>query len=328
MGLIEHGAIVCGAAFLHNCIHANITLSKMNSSAVAAPFDWTLMRSFLAVLERGSLLGAARSLGSSQPTLGRHVAELERQLGALLFERTGRGLVPTRVALSIAEHARAMAGSAEAIGRTLTGQTRQVAGAVRITASQTVAVHLLPALLAKLREHEPAIAIEVVSSNTISNLLRREADIAIRMVRPDQTSLIARRIGQVEICVYAQQGYLRRRGVPRTPADLLRHDLIGFDQDDLIIRSFHAAGQPIERDAFGIRSDDHLMLWEALRAGLGIGFAARWLGDRDPLLQRILPELTIPPLPVWLTVHREIRSSARIRAVYDFLAQAIPAALA
>jgi len=286
------------------------------------------MRSFLAVLERGSLLGAARQLGSSQPTLGRHVAELERQLGAVLFERTGRGLVPTQAALSIADQARAMAASAEAIGRALTGQSGQLAGAVRITASQTVAVHLLPPMLARLREQEPAIAIEVVASNAISNLLRREADIAIRMVRPKQASLIARRIGKVEIGVYAHQDYLRRRGAPRTTADLLRHDLIGFDHDDLIVRSFAAMGQPITREAFGIRSDDHLVLWQALRAGLGIGFAATWLGDREPWVQRILPDLAIPPLPVWLTVHREIRSSVRIRAVYDFLAQAIATALA
>lgn len=299
----------------------------MNIPQAASPFDWTLMRSFLAVLERGSLLGAARYLGSSQPTLGRHVAELERQLDVVLFERTGRGLVPTRAALSIADHARTMAGSAEAIGRTLTGQIRQLAGAVRITASQTVAVYMLPPLLARLREREPAIAIEVIASNAISNLLRREADIAVRMIRPDQASLIARRIGQVEIGAYAQQDYLRRRGVPRTPADLLRHDLIGFDHDDLIIRSFHAMGLPIERDAFGIRSDDHLVLWQTLRAGLGVGFAARWLAEREPELQRVLPDLAIPTLPVWLTVHREIRSSARIRAVYDFLAHAIPAAL-
>jgi DNA-binding transcriptional LysR family regulator len=300
----------------------------MNTKPRTTPFDWALMRSFLGVLERGSLLAAARSLGSSQPTLGRHVAELERQLGAALFERTGRGLVPTPLALSIAEHARAMAASAESIGRELTGQSSQVAGSVRITASQTVAVHLLPPILAKLRELEPSIAIEVVASNAISNLLRREADIAIRMVRPEQASLVARRIGEARIGAFAHQEYLRRRGVPRVPADLMRHDLIGFDHDDLIIRSFRAMGYPIEREAFGIRSDDHLVLWQALRCGLGVGFAALWLAQREPGLQRILQDLPIPPLPVWLTVHREIRSSARIRAVFDHLAQAIPPVLA
>ena len=299
----------------------------MNSSPEASSFDWTLMRSFLAVLERGSLLAAARQLGSSQPTLGRHVAELESQLGTALFERTGRGLVPTRVALSIADHARAMADSADAIGRTLTGQSKQLVGAVRITAVQTVAVHLLPPILARLRAQEPGIAIEVVASNAISNLLRREADIAIRMVRPEQSSLIARRIGSLDVGAYAHENYLRRRGVPETLADLRQHDLIGFDQGDLIIRWFEKAGVAIGRDAFAIRSDDHLVLWEALRAGLGIGFAATWLGDRETAVRRILPDV-ISAIPVWLTVHREIRSSARIRAVYNFLAQAIPEALA
>jgi DNA-binding transcriptional LysR family regulator len=285
------------------------------------------MRSFLAVLERGSLLAAARHLGSSQPTLGRHVAELERQLGMVLFERTGRGLVPTQVGLSIADHARAMADNADAIGRVLTGQSKQLAGAVRITAVQTVAVHLLPPILARLRAQEPGIAIEVVASNAISNLLRREADIAIRMVRPDQGSLITRHIADPTIGAYAHQDYLHRRGIPLTPADLLQHDLIGFDQDDLIIRRFQEMGLSIARDGFAIRSDDQLVLWEALRAGLGIGFTGTWLGDKEPGVQRVLPGLTVT-MPIWLTVHREIRSSARIRAVYNFLAQAIPEALA
>jgi DNA-binding transcriptional LysR family regulator len=300
----------------------------MNTTSASLPFDWALVRSFLAVIERGSLQGAARALGSSQPTLGRHVAELERQLGVPLFERTGRGLVPTRAALSIAGHARAMSGGAEAIARELAGRERQVAGTVRISASQVVAVHLLPPLLTRLREAEPRIAIEIVATNALSNLLRREADIAMRMAPPAQQSLISRRIGQVEVGAFAHQDYLRRRGTPREAADLLRHDLIGFDRDDLIVRSFTAQGIPMTRDAFGLRSDDHLVLWQALRAGAGIGFAATWLARQDAQLRRVLPDLPIPALPVWLTVHREIRASARIRAVYDFLAQAIPPMLA
>lgn len=285
------------------------------------------MRSFLAVLERGSLLAAARRLGSSQPTVGRHVAELERQLGMALFERTGRGLVPTQVALSIADHARAMADNADAIGRILTGQSKQLAGAVRITAVQTVAVYLLPPILARLRAQEPGIAVEIVASNAISNLLRREADIAIRMARPDQGSLITRHIADPAIGAYAHEDYLRRRGVPRTPADLLHHDLIGFDQEDLIIRRLQEIGLLVARDGFAIRSDDQIVLWEALRAGLGIGFTGIWRGSREPGVRRVLPDLTFT-LPMWLTVHREIRSSARIRVVYDFLAKAIPEALA
>jgi DNA-binding transcriptional LysR family regulator len=299
----------------------------MNTPSVATAFDWSLMRSFLAVVERGSLLAAARSLGVSQPTLGRHVAELERQLGTVLFERTGRGLVATSAARSVAEQARAMADSAEAIGRTLTSQSRQLSGSVRITASQVVAVHLLPPLLARFREGETGIAIDVVASNAVSNLLRREADIAVRMVRPNQSSLVARRVGEVRMGAYARKDYLRRRGIPKSAADLIRHDLIGLDQESSILRAFAATGQPLERSAFVVRSDDHLVLWNLLCAGAGIGFAATWLADREPSLLRVLHDLPIPSLPVWLAVHREIRASARIRAVYDFLAEAIPSAL-
>jgi DNA-binding transcriptional LysR family regulator len=300
----------------------------MNTTPATTSFDWSLMRSFLAVIERGSLLAAARYLGVSQPTLGRHVAELERQLGTVLFERTGRGLVATSAARSIADQARAMADNAEAIGRTLTGQSQQLSGSVRITASQTVATYLLPPLLAAFREHEAGIAVDVIASNAVSNLLRREADIAVRMVRPAQSSLVARRVGVVQIGAYARKDYLRRRGVPRKPGDLVHHDLIGLDRDDSIIRSFAALGQPIERNSFVFRSDDHVVLWQALCAGFGIGFAATWLADREPSLERVLLELPMPTLPVWLAVHREIRSSARIRVLYDFLAEAILAALA
>lgn len=299
----------------------------MNSVRRPLTFDWTLMRSFLAVLDAGSLSGAARLLGGSQPTLGRHVAELERQLGAELFERSGRGLVPTAAALSIAEHARAMDDSAQSVARKLDGLSCELGGSVRVSASQVVAVHLLPAIVGALREQLPGVAVDVVASNSISNLLRREADIAIRMVRPVQTSLVARHIGRVDIGVYASEDYLRHRAAPRTARDLLRHELIGLDQDDQIIRGMHAAGLTAARDAFRVRSDDHLVLWQCLRAGLGIGFAPTWLAAREPGLRRLLPELPIAPLPVWLTVHREIRGNLRIRAVYDFLAAALPAAL-
>ena len=300
----------------------------MNSMPPAGTFDWSLMRSFLAVIERGSLLGAARQLRVSQPTLGRHVAELERQLGIMLFERTGRGLVATAAARAIADQARAMADNAEAIGRTLTGQSKQISGSVRITASQTVATYLLPPLIARFREQETGIATDIVASNAVSNLLRREADIAVRMVRPAQSSLVARRVGEVQIGIYARKDYLRRRGPPRKPGEMMRQDLIGLDRDESIIRAFAALGHRIDRNSFMFRSDDHLVLWQALCAGLGVGFAATWLADREPSLERVLPDLTLPRLPVWLTVHREIRSSVRIRTLYDFLAEGIPAALA
>lgn len=290
-------------------------------------FDWTLVRSFLAALEHGSLLGAARTLKSSQPTIGRHIAELESQLGVVLFERTGRGLLPTDMALRLADSARAMEAGAHQLARSVSGAESAVSGTVRITASQPVACVLLPPLLAQMRLALPEVQVELVASNAISNLLRREADIAVRMVQPDQATLVAKRIGKVALSPCAHRDYLRRRGVPRQPTDLMSHELVGADHNDEIIKGFAAFGYPLTREHFGLRTDDLMAYWEAIRAGLGVGFVADYLLRTDPNIVPVLPMLKIPPLPMWLTVHREIRTSQRIRAVYDFLAQAIPKVL-
>jgi DNA-binding transcriptional LysR family regulator len=290
-------------------------------------FDWNLVRSFLAALDHGSLLAAARSLGTSQPTLGRHVAGLEAQLGVALFERTGRGLVPTEAALRLADAARAMETGAHQLARSAT-RAELAGGSVRLSASQPVACYLLPPILARMRLALPDVQVELVSSNTVSNLLRREADIALRMVQPDQASLVARRIARVTFGAYAHRDYLRRRGTPRTLADLRSHDVIGDDKPDAIRRGFAAFGYPLGKEAFVLRTDDLIAYWEAVRAGLGIGFVSHYVAVLDPAVVPLaLPQLKIPPLPIWLTVHREIRSSPRIRSVYDFLAQAVPQAL-
>ena len=291
-------------------------------------FDWGLLPTFLAALERGSLLGASKQLGISQPTAGRHIAELESQLGKVLFERTGRGLKATALALELAGPARAMQTGALALADCLVDAQSQQAGTVRLTASQPVACYLLPPILAHLRQALPAIQIELVVSNQVTNLLQREADIAVRMVRPDQASLVAKRIADVSLSACASAAYLALRGTPLHPADLLQHELIGYDQQDDTLRGFAAMGYTVTKEHFALRTDDLIAHWEAVRAGLGVGFTADYVIRTDPAVQRILPMLALPSLPVWLTVHREIRNSGRIRAVYDFLAEAIPAALA
>jgi DNA-binding transcriptional LysR family regulator len=292
---------------------------------MAHQFDWSLIRSFLAALDHGSLLGAARVLKTSQPTLGRHIAELESQLGVVLFERTGRGLVPTVTALQLAESARGMEAGALQLARTLTGAQAQTLGTVRITASQPVAVQLLPPLLARMRVALPDIQVELVASNQVSNLLRREADIAIRMVRPDQGTLVARKIGNVGVGAYAHRSYLARRSSLRQPTDLLQHDLIGSDTDKSILQGFQSMGYAVGPEAFALRTDDLVVQWQAVRAGLGIGFVADYMARSEPDVLRVLPGLLpIPALPMWLAVHREIRTNKRIRAVYDFLAEALP----
>ncbi len=290
-------------------------------------FDWRLVRSFLAALDQGSLLGAARVLSASQPTIGRHIAELEAQLGVSLFERTGRGLLPTATALQLAESARAMDNAANELARNVSGLEPGISGTVRITASQPVACFLLPSILAQMRLALPDIQVELVASNAVSNLLRREADIALRMVQPDQASLVVKRIAKVTLGTYAHRDYLRRRGTPKQPQDLLNHELVGSDRDEAILKGMAGFGLPVTREAFAFRCDDLIAYWEAVRAGLGIGFIADYLAATDKDVVAVLPMIKVPPLPIWLTVHREIRTSRRIRAVYDFLSQAVPKAL-
>jgi DNA-binding transcriptional LysR family regulator len=290
-------------------------------------FDWSLVRSFLAVLEKGSLLAASRDLQLSQPTIGRHVAELESQLGLVLFDRNGRGLLPTEAAYHLADSARIMQSGADQLARNVMGADLGASGTVRITASQPVSCYVLPPLLAQMRLSLPDVQVELVASNEVSNLLRREADIAVRMVQPQQASIIARRVGKVTLRACAHQDYLRRRGVPRQPNDLLAHDLIGGDRNDDTLKGFAAQGLVVGREQFAFRADDLIVVWQAVRAGLGVGFVSEHLIRSDPAVIPVLPKLKIEPLPVWLAVHKEIRTSKRIRAVYDFLADALPRAI-
>jgi DNA-binding transcriptional LysR family regulator len=296
----------------------------MNKSFKLQSFNWDLVRSFLAALDHGSLLGAARALHSSQPTIGRHIAELEKQLGTVLFERTGRGLNATAAARKLADTARAMETAALQLARQVSGAQVDVQGSVRISASQPVACALLPPILARLRTSLPQVQIELVATNQLSNLLRREADIAVRMLRPEQASVVAKKIGVVGVGIYACRAYLKLHGTPHTPAELLSHGLIGDDALDIIQRGFQLAGYSVPREAFVLRSDDLIVQWQAVRAGVGIGFLADYVARNDAELVRVVPSIQIPPLPMWLAVHREIRTSPRIRKVYDALASALP----
>ena len=291
-------------------------------------FDWALVKSFLAVLDAGSLMGAARCLNAQQPTLSRHVAELEAQLGAPLFERTGRGVTPTAAALAIADAARQMEAGALALSHGLASARSAETGTVRISSSAVAAAWLLPPVIQALQQAEPGIAIELVATNQLTNLLRREADIAVRMVRPVQSSLVARKLGEVAITAAAHRSYLQRAGTPREPRELARHRLIGYDRDDTIERGFARLGLPLARQQFAVRTDDQVAYGQLLAAGAGIGFVAHYNIRHWPGVMALLPTLQIPPLPCWLAVHREIRTNRLVRRVYDFLADALPVELA
>ena len=287
-------------------------------------FDWALVRSFLAVLDAGSLMGAARRIGARQPTLSRHITELEAQLGAPLFERTGRGVTPTAAAMAVVDAARQMAAGADALALRLGRARDATVGTVRVTTSQVAATYLLPPVLARLQAAEPEIQVELVASNEISNLLRREADIAVRMVRPVQGSLVARKLADLPVGAAAHRSYLARAGTPQRPQDLLRHRLIGYDRDETIVRGFARLGLPLTREAFAIRTDDQVAYGQLVAAGAGVGFVALYNLAHWPGVRPLLPTLAIPPLPCWLAVHREIRGSGVVRRVFDFLAEAIP----
>lgn len=285
--------------------------------------DWSLWRSFGAVVEHGSLSGAARALGLSQPTLGRHVEALEAALGVSLFERTLTGLKPTDTAIKLFEPVRqAREALAEATLRA-EGANAELAGTVRITSSTVVCHYILPPLLYELRQAFPQVAIELVPSDSVESLLLREADIAVRMFRPTQLELVTRKIGEIPLVAVAHERYLRARGRPGSADELRAHDLVGFDRSDLGVATARRIGLAISHDDFVVRTDSQTNMFELLKAGLGIGFAQAYLVDDTPGLERLLPELKLPPLEMWLTTHPELFTNRRIRAIYDRLGEGL-----
>ena len=284
-----------------------------------ADLDWNLIKSFVAVAETGSLSGAARRLASSQPTIGRHIAELEATLDVALFRRGRRGYELTDGGAALLERGRGVSEQAAAFSRLAFGTAETIAGTVRIAASEIVAAYVLPPMLARLGVEEPGIEVEIVASNLVENLLRRDADIAVRMVKPVQNELVARKVADLPLAVCAASAYLDRRGRPERAEDLLCHDLVGYDRSDDIIRGFAILGTIVDRHAFRIRTDNQIVAWEAVRAGNGIGFMQKSLVDRDPTVEPLLPALALPGLPMWLAMHRDVRTSPRIRRVADFL---------
>jgi len=298
----------------------------MSSAFDPARLDWNLLRAFVAVVEHGSLTAAARALHSSQPTLSRQIATLEASVGAPLFERTARRLVPSAAARAMAEPAARMLAAAQACAHAAAAPVQDLAGSVRLTASQVVSAHVLPPILVRLAQRHPEIQIELVASDTLDNLLEREADIAVRMVQPTQGAVITRHLADWPLGLYAHRDVLAAAGGAITLAHLEQVPKIGFDQSTLMIEGFRRAGFQIDRRFFSFRCDNQLVNLAAMRAGLGVGIAMQPLADRLPELVRVLPELgppMLPTLPVWLTAHSELRSSRRIKTVYDFLAAAL-----
>jgi DNA-binding transcriptional LysR family regulator len=284
---------------------------------------WELYRSFLAVLREGSLSGAARSLGVAQPTVGRHVAALEKSLRLALFTRSQMGLIPTEAALSLRSFAESMQSTAAALERAAASQGAGVRGTVRVTASDVIGVEVLPPIVAALRDSHPDLAVELVLSNRVQDLLRREADVAVRMVRPRQALLVARRIGQIEVGLHAHQRYLTQHGMPRSLADLAKHSLIGYDQATAFVRNASKALAGWRREAFSMRTDSDLAQLALIRSGAGIGACQAAIARRDDALVRILPKQFSLPLETWVTMHEDLRNSPRCRVTFDALVKGL-----
>jgi len=283
-------------------------------------FDWNRARAFLVTAEEGSLSAAARALKMTQPTLGRQVAALEKELGVALFERRGRGLELTPSGLDLVEHVRAMGDAASRLSLSASGQSTSLEGTVCITATDVTAVFVLPAIIEKLRRMEPGIDVELIASNSSSDLKRREADIAVRAYRPTQPDLIAQKVSDVPARLYASAGYLKRIGNPELPADFSDADFIGFDRSELLITALNALGFNLTQQNFPVVTENHIVHWELVKHGVGIGIMPDELGDTEPMVQRALVDLEPLMTEIWLAAHREVRTSRRIRTVFDFLA--------
>ena len=280
---------------------------------------WDDQRAFLAVLEEGSLSGAARRLGVAPPTVRARVEALEHALGTVLFTRSANGLVATEQARALADPARAMARASEAFVRSASAPPGEVAGAVRLSVSEFVGVEVLPPMLARLHADHPGIVPEVSLSNATADLLEQEVDIAVRMHAPRQDALVARKIGAIALGLFAHHDYLARRGVPTRLEDLAEHDLVGPDRARADLRLAAALHPAVSRERFTVRTDSHPAQLALARAGLGIAVVQRPIGLADSRLRHVLPAHTVAFFETWIVTHENLRDVPRVRATFDRL---------
>lgn len=285
--------------------------------------DWNQLKAFLETAETGSLSAAARKLGLTQPTLSRQVAAIEQVMGVTLFERVGKSMALTPTGLDLLEHARAMGAAAEALSLAATGSSQAVRGVVSVSATDVVASVLLPPLVKKLHDQEPGITIDVIPSNALSDLLRREADIAIRHVKPEQPDLIAKLVREATAHFYASESWVNAHGHPRSAEDAARLSFVGSDRSGQYLGYLRMHGLPLSEANFSCYADHSVAHWALVRQGMGIGAMMEEIALATPGMVRVLDDLPPIRFPVWLVTHRELRTSKRIRMVFDALAQGL-----
>jgi DNA-binding transcriptional LysR family regulator len=284
--------------------------------------DWSLVQAFLSVAENGSLSAAARATGASQPTLGRQIKAIEAQLGVTLFQRQAKGFELTEAGQAILPAARAMAEAATKFATVAAGRDMSISGTVRITASEFMAYYVLPQILSDIHRKHPDIQIELNATDETDNLLFREADIALRMFRPTQLEVVTRNLGTLELGFFASPDYVARRGVPQDIADLMQHDLLGYDRSERFIRGAAELGWKLTRNDFVFRCDQQTVHGQMIRAGYGIGIL-QVHAARDMGMVAILPDFPMPGLEVWLTAHEMVRHTPRVSVIWDHLADGL-----
>jgi DNA-binding transcriptional LysR family regulator len=287
--------------------------------------DWNMIRAFSATAETGSLSGAARALGLTQPTLSRQVAALEASLGVMLFDRVGKKLVLTAAGEGLLGYARTMAASADDMSLAAAGRAEDISGRVTISASDAMAAYLMPGIVARLQREVPQVTISIVSTNALSDLRRREADIALRHLRPTEPELIGRLVCEYPAHFYASDDWIAQKGMPANLADIVRHGLIAFEPVDRFLAHMQAEGVPVAEDDLRIMSENSVVVWEMIKAGLGIGLMLEPIAAATPGVVRLLPEDFAIAAPLWLVTHRELRTARRIRLVYDIIAKELTA---
>ena len=285
--------------------------------------SWDFYRTFLTVLKEGSLSAAARDLGLTQPTVGRHIDALEGIIGFQLFIRSPQGLIPTEAALDLKPHAEQLAANAAALLRAATGQGKTVRGTVRISASEVIGIEVLPPMLAPLNERHPDLVIELSVSDQVEDLLRQQADIAVRMVAPAQDALITRRIGGIPLGLHAHRRYLDLHGVPEKLDDLRDHRMIGFDRESAFVRAMRKRVPLLGIMRPTLKSDSNLAQMAMIRAGCGIGVCQVELARRDPNLMRLLATEFELPLETFVVMHETMKTTPRCHVTFDALVEGL-----
>ncbi len=288
-------------------------------------FDWSQAQAFLATVEKGSFSGAAARLGLSQPTVGRHVAALESDLGLLLFDRVGKSLVLTDNGYAMVQHVKAMKDAADQLSLSALGQDKTIAGPVSVTASDVFCAYILPPIIERIRLTYPEVQIEIVSSNEVQELRRREADIAIRNVEPTHPELYAKRLRTTKGNLYGAASYLDRLGRPATIKDFSERTTFIGDTSGRVLQMLTTMGVPVAPEQFSIIANSGVAMWELVKRGVGLAVMFKDLADITPEVEVVLPNEISVDVPVWLVAHRELKTNARIRAIFDILSEELAA---